>query len=139
MANQQAIAGSWDEVRGKIREKWGQISNQELQQVQGNMEQLLGLIQRRTGEARERIEAFLDDVVNDGPAAVRTAMDSARQYVDRASDAAHESYDKTAEAVRRGYSQAEAIVQRRPAESVAVAFGAGLITGLVASLLLRGR
>jgi uncharacterized protein YjbJ (UPF0337 family) len=43
-----------------VRELWGDITDDEMLQVQGNYEQLLGLIQTRTGETREAIEDRLN-------------------------------------------------------------------------------
>ena len=42
--NQQTLEGNWTEIKGKLHEKWGQVSNDELQMAQGNIEQLIGLI-----------------------------------------------------------------------------------------------
>ena len=52
MVNQQTLQGNWNELKGKLREKWGQLTNEDLQVAQGNVDQLIGLIQRKTGEAR---------------------------------------------------------------------------------------
>jgi ElaB/YqjD/DUF883 family membrane-anchored ribosome-binding protein len=50
-----------------------------------------------------------------------------------------ETYDQVAETVRHGYEQAEEYVQSRPAQSLAMAFGCGLLTGFVVGLLMRSR
>ena len=40
MISQQELAGSWTQFVGKIKEKWGQVTDHELSQVQGNVEQV---------------------------------------------------------------------------------------------------
>src|SRR5262245_7846004 len=56
MVNQQTLQGNWNEIKGKLRSKWGQLTNDDLQTAHGNVDQLIGLIQRKTGEARSSIE-----------------------------------------------------------------------------------
>src|SRR3954463_12592229 len=66
MVNQQTLQGNWNEIKGKLRNKWGQLTNDDLQSAQGNIDQLVGLIQRKTGEARNSIEKFLEDATASG-------------------------------------------------------------------------
>ena len=54
MVNEQVLSGKWNEISGKIREKWGQLTDDDMQTFHGNATQLVGLIQRKTGEARAR-------------------------------------------------------------------------------------
>ena len=61
--NQQTLEGNWNEIKGKIHEKWGQITQDDLQKARGSIDQLVGVIQRKTGEARDRIEKRLGGIV----------------------------------------------------------------------------
>ena len=54
-------------------------------------------------------------------------------------DAFQETSHRAAASVREGYAEVEHMVRQRPIESLAVCFGAGVITGVVVSLLLRWR
>ena len=60
--NQQTLSGQWRQVRGKLQEKWGELTDDELDHVEGNVDQLIGLIQQKTGETREKIEHYLDQL-----------------------------------------------------------------------------
>ena len=62
MINQQVLQGNWNEIKGKLRSKWGQLTNDDVKSFDGNIDQLLGLIQKRTGEGRESVERFLNDL-----------------------------------------------------------------------------
>ena len=62
MVNAQTLQGNWNEVKGKLRSKWGQLTGDELQQFNGNVEQLVGTIQRKTGAARDSIEHYLGEL-----------------------------------------------------------------------------
>jgi uncharacterized protein YjbJ (UPF0337 family) len=50
------IKGDWNVTKGKIKQKWGQLTDDDLQYAEGKSEELLGRIQKRTGESREAVE-----------------------------------------------------------------------------------
>ena len=136
MVNQQVLQGRWNEIRGKLQEKWGQLSEDELKTVEGSANQLVGLIQRKTGESREAIENFLDEVTRDGGYAER-AGEAVREYAQQATEQFRGASEHLTESVRDRYASAETMVRQRPVESVAVAFAAGLIAGVVVGLTVR--
>ena len=55
------IKGDWNITKGKLKQKWAQLTDDDLQFVEGKQEELLGRIQKRTGETREAIEKVLND------------------------------------------------------------------------------
>jgi uncharacterized protein YjbJ (UPF0337 family) len=61
--NEQVLKGRWTELKGKAKEKWGRLSNDELEEIDGNIDQLIGRLQQRYGlvqeEARKEVEAWL--------------------------------------------------------------------------------
>jgi uncharacterized protein YjbJ (UPF0337 family) len=146
--NQQTLEGNWNEIKGKLHERWGQLSNDDLQKARGNVDQLVGLIQRKTGEARERVEQYLNDLTSGGGAGVSkvaetvrgyasSAAESARGYASSATETAEEARARAADMLRGGYVQTERMIQQRPIESLAVGFGAGLIAGVIIGLVMR--
>jgi uncharacterized protein YjbJ (UPF0337 family) len=139
MVTRQQLEGQWNQVKGRIQERWGQLTDNELAELEGNASQLVGTIQKKTGESRQAIEDFLEEVVAEGSSMLNKASETARDYAQRASQAVHENYDKVAENVRDGYSQAADCVRKRPMESLGVAFGAGIITGVIVGLVLKNR
>ena len=54
--NWDQIEGKWAQVKGAARERWAELTEDELQEAKGNREQLVGLIQERYGKAREDAE-----------------------------------------------------------------------------------
>jgi len=54
--NQDMIKGSWKELKGKAQVKWGKLTNDELDQIEGSREQLAGAIQKSYGVARDEAE-----------------------------------------------------------------------------------
>jgi len=59
--NWDAIQGKWKEMKGKAREKWGELTDDDLAVVEGNKDQLVGLIQERYGKAREEAEKEVEE------------------------------------------------------------------------------
>ena len=47
------IEGNWKQLRGKVREKWGQLTDDDLQIQGGNIDQLVGKIQQKTGDREQ--------------------------------------------------------------------------------------
>ncbi len=52
--------GRWHRVKGNLREQWGKISDDELEQAKGNAEQVVGLLQERYGLTKAQAEKELD-------------------------------------------------------------------------------
>jgi uncharacterized protein YjbJ (UPF0337 family) len=139
MINQTTLKGNWNEIKGQLRKHWGQLSNDDVQTFDGNIDQLVGLIQRKTGETRSAVEDYLNDLTENGADVISAATDSARQYVQGAAQKIQDGSRQAAETFRQSYEDAEEMVRQRPSESVAVSFGIGVFVGLLFGLTLRGR
>jgi uncharacterized protein YjbJ (UPF0337 family) len=55
------IKGDWNITKGKLKQKWAKLTDNDLQYVEGNCEELLGRIQKRTGETREAVEKAIKE------------------------------------------------------------------------------
>jgi len=58
------IEGNWKQAKGKVREKWGQLTDDDLAQINGKRDQLEGKIQQRYGLARDMVRKDVDDWLN---------------------------------------------------------------------------
>jgi len=139
MINQTTLKGNWNEIKGKLRSHWGQLSNDDVQTFNGNVDQLVGLIERKTGETRSVVEDYLNQLTANGAATVGAAVEDARQYVQDAAQRIQDGSRQAMDSFRENYGEAEEMVRRRPSESVAVCFGIGVFVGLLFGLTLRGR
>ena len=139
MTDQQILEGNWNEIKGKLRQKWGQLTDDDLPQIRGDADQIIGVIQRKTGEAREAIERYLQEVSGSAASAIGTAAETVGDYAQHASETVQHTAKQAADQVRAGYNEAERFVRDRPGESLPVCFGVGLITGVVIALSLRSR
>lgn len=54
--NNDRMAGTWHEIKGKVKEKWGKLTDDDLTQLEGHGEQLAGKLQQRYGLARDEAE-----------------------------------------------------------------------------------
>jgi uncharacterized protein YjbJ (UPF0337 family) len=139
MVNTQQLQGSWNRIRGQIKEKWGNLSDDDLQIQGGNIDQVVGRIQQKTGESREAIEKFLDELTSRGSSAISQAAETAGQYMQQAGQQLRGQYQNVAEQVGEGYEQGLRVVRHNPAQSVATAFGVGLALGVLVGLAMRSR
>jgi len=53
----QKIKGSWNQAKGAIKEQWGKLTDDDLMEIQGRRDQLVGKIQTRYGISQEEAEA----------------------------------------------------------------------------------
>jgi len=56
------IKGEWNVIKGHLKQKWAQLTDDDLQYVAGKQDELLGRIQKRTGQSREAVEAAIKNV-----------------------------------------------------------------------------
>ncbi|QDU80027.1 hypothetical protein Pla110_17490 [Polystyrenella longa] len=59
--NEDQIKGKWMQLKGQAREKWGKLTDDELDQIDGKREQLAGKIQERYGIAKDEAERQIDE------------------------------------------------------------------------------
>jgi uncharacterized protein YjbJ (UPF0337 family) len=54
--NKDILEGKWTEMKGKVKEQWGKLTDDDLNQAEGRAERLIGLLQQRYGYARDEAE-----------------------------------------------------------------------------------
>jgi uncharacterized protein YjbJ (UPF0337 family) len=136
MATQDTVMGNWRQLKGKVKQQWGQLTDDELQQAEGNYDQLVGLIQRKTGQARTQIERTLSKFSEEGEGMLQHAAGAAREYAGQAGHALRDASERVREGAMHGYEGAHDMLRRHPTESVAAAFGTGLLIGLCIGLMV---
>jgi len=137
--NAQELQGQWNKLRGQVKEHWGQLTDDDLTIQGGNIDQLVGRIQQRTGETRDVIERFLTDLTSRGGSAVSQVTETVSNYAQQAGDRLRDRYGDIAGQARDHLDTAQDVVRHNPSQSVAAAFGIGLVAGLVVGLALRSR
>jgi uncharacterized protein YjbJ (UPF0337 family) len=59
--NADILKGKWLQLKGSVKERWGQLTNDEVDRVSGNAEHLVGLLQERYGYEKERAQREVND------------------------------------------------------------------------------
>jgi len=67
--NWDQVEGKWTECKGKVKEKWGKLTDDDLNVISGKRDQLVGRLQERYGTAKEEAQKQADEFV--------TALDGA--------------------------------------------------------------
>ncbi|MGH7803915.1 MAG: CsbD family protein [Candidatus Binatia bacterium] len=58
--NRQRIEGTWDQFKGKVRQQWGKLTDDDIERVRGKRDELLGRLKERYGYERDRAEEELN-------------------------------------------------------------------------------
>jgi uncharacterized protein YjbJ (UPF0337 family) len=62
--NADVLKGRWTQLKGDIRSKWGKLTDDDVTQIQGDTEKMIGKLQERYGLKREQAERDLNDFLN---------------------------------------------------------------------------
>ena len=65
MSTRTVLESRWTDLKGRVREAWGAVTDDELQRLEGRWDQVVALIQRKTGQAVDTIEAKLDELIDE--------------------------------------------------------------------------
>ena len=55
------VEGNWKQMKGKVKEKWGNLTDDDLDRAAGQRDQLEGIIQKRYGVAKDQARKDVDD------------------------------------------------------------------------------
>ncbi|AWP34366.1 CsbD family protein [Pantoea eucalypti] len=59
--NKDEASGNWKQFKGKMKEKWGKLTDDDMQVIEGKRDQLVGKIQERYGYAKDEAEREVAD------------------------------------------------------------------------------
>jgi uncharacterized protein YjbJ (UPF0337 family) len=132
--NMQELHGQWNQLKGEIKRRWGQLTDDDLTWTGGNIDHLVGRIQQRTGETRDAIERYLNQLSSHAGTRASAMVESMGSYAQDLKHRFRDQYDRLSEQAHEGYATVHQQVGRNPFQWIAVAFGVGILTGL----LIRG-
>ena len=58
--NTDTFKGQWNQLKGRVRRQWGKLTDDDVDQIQGNAEILLGKLQERYGRSKDQAQSDLD-------------------------------------------------------------------------------
>ena len=73
--NDDIFEGKWKQMKGSAREWWGKLTDDDMEQIGGKKDKLVGKLQERYGWTRERAEKELDDRMESGEKDAKHAQD----------------------------------------------------------------
>ncbi len=67
--NEDQLKGEWTQLKGRIRERWGKLTDDDLDVIAGKRDQLAGVLQKRYGMAKEELETQIEEFNKQHPVA----------------------------------------------------------------------
>jgi len=58
--NEHTLKGEWNQMKGSVKQKWGELTNDDLDQIEGSRDKLVGRVQERYGHSKEDAERDVD-------------------------------------------------------------------------------
>ncbi|HET9123065.1 MAG TPA: CsbD family protein [Acidiferrobacteraceae bacterium] len=60
--NREQLQGKWGQMKGEVKKKWGSLTDDDLMEVEGNYDKLVGKIRERHGDSEEQVRKWMDNV-----------------------------------------------------------------------------
>ena len=138
MVNERRLQSHWNQIKTRLRNKWCQLTHDDLERFDGNVDRLVCLIERKTGEGRETVEEVLSDFADHSSTTIAGATEDIYSDVEHAGEKIQpaESVREDYETICQGHDDVEELVRRCPSETAVVCFAVGLLTGLTTAFVL---
>lgn len=62
--NSDIFKGKWKQMQGSAKSKWGDLTDDDLQKMEGDRDKMVGVIQEKYGKTREEAESEVDDFMD---------------------------------------------------------------------------
>lgn len=61
-AFEDKLKGNWNEIKGKVKQEYAELTEDDLKYQEGQEDELLGRIQKKTGKGKEEVKSFIDSL-----------------------------------------------------------------------------
>ena len=61
-ATSDKIKGNWNTIKGKLKQQYGDLTDDDLTYAEGKEDEMLGKLQKKTGESKENLKKFIDKI-----------------------------------------------------------------------------
>jgi uncharacterized protein YjbJ (UPF0337 family) len=61
--NEDILKGKWRQIKGEVKSRWGKLTDDDMDRVEGDAEKLIGRVQERYGYQRDEAQREVDDFV----------------------------------------------------------------------------
>ena len=140
--NKFTFDGSWSEIKGKLRQKYAQLTDDDLLFAEGKGDELLGKLQSKIGVGADQLQKMLAELKHDVDEAAKTAAgkyEAAKHKVAEVAtdlktgvtEKAEEVYDDACRKARTWQSDGEACVRQQPRTAMLAALAVGFVLGIL--------
>ena len=138
--NSKILKGHWNELKGELKQHWSELTDDDLKDINGKVEELYGKLQKKYGytkrEVKIRLESFLEQVKNNYSDhlvgdAVRSAGDHVQRYSHHIADKADYVSEKTHNKINDELDNLVAYVRKKPIKSVLIGLVSGYVIGKI--------
>jgi len=110
--NWSTLQGNWNEAKGKVKTKWGRLTDDDLMQVEGNKDRLVGVIQQKYGIGREKAEQQLEEFLSTGEGIVAKAKEGVQEVVERGQEIVQKGKEYAREGVQQAVDKGKEVVHK---------------------------
>lgn len=134
--------GSWNKIKGKLKQKYSQLTDDDLNFAEGKGEELLGRLQSKLGVTQDALTDLLNEMkdaaghfgdgvrakVSEATARVGEVVEDVKT---RVTEAAEEAYDSARRRAHSLQESAEGYVSDQPVKALLIALGVGFFAGIL--------
>ena len=62
--DENVLEGKWNQIKGQIKQQWGELTDDDIDRIRGNREEMIGVLQEKYGKSREEAEKELDEFLS---------------------------------------------------------------------------
>jgi uncharacterized protein YjbJ (UPF0337 family) len=121
-------------MRGRVKERWGRLTDDDLTVIAGRRDQLEGMIQERYGYAKERARKEIEDWYRSMESNLADQIESLRSGIQSLSSTveriAQEQFPRARSRAIEAFDDVEDVVKRNPLAVIAIALGLGFLIGV---------
>ncbi len=139
MITKQELSSKWNAMARAVKQKYNQVTDDELDMVDGSVQHLIALLQQKTGQTRQQVEEFMSEVCEKHGSTYAQFCDTMVDYADAAAESLRDGYGQVSRRVQRGYEQSVDTMSSRPVISAGAALGVGLIVGVAIGLSIAAQ
>lgn len=130
------VEANWKQVKGRVKERWGELTDDDLTAIAGRRDRLEGVIQERYGYAKERarkeVDAWYRSMESDLAEQIESLRSGIQNLASTVERIAEEQFPRARSRATAALSDAEQAVKRNPLVVIAIALGLGLLLGVFA-------
>lgn len=73
--NKDILGGIWKQVKGRVKESWGELTDDEIEQIEGKRDKLAGKLQEKYGYSKMEAESEIDSFLREAEANLKDSLD----------------------------------------------------------------